>query len=37
MADPGEPFLFDPRFYTGEENNTPHPWVERAIMRALGR
>ena len=35
MADPGEPFLFDPRFYTGEENNTPHPWVERAIMRAL--
>ncbi len=35
MADPGEPFLFDPRFYTGEENTTPHPWVERAIMRAL--
>ena len=35
MADPGEPFLLDPRFYTGEENNTPHPWVERAIMRAL--
>ena len=35
MADPGEPFLFDPRFGTGEENSTPHPWVERAIMRAL--
>lgn len=35
MADPGEPFLFDPRFSTGEENNTPHPWVERAVMRAL--
>ncbi len=35
MADPGEPFLFDPRFGTGEENNTPIPWVERAIMRAL--
>ncbi len=31
MADPGEPFLSDP----GEENNTPYPWVERAIMRAL--
>ena len=35
MADPGEPFLYDPRLYTGEENNTPHPWVERAIMRAM--
>lgn len=35
MADPGEPFLFDPRFSTGEEINTPQPWVERAIMRAL--
>ena len=35
MADPGEPFLLDPRFYTGEETTTHHPWVERAIMRAL--
>lgn len=35
MADPGEPFLFDPRFYSGVEINVPHPWVERAIMRAM--
>jgi len=35
MADPGEPFLFDPRFGSGEEINVPQPWVERAIMRAM--
>ena len=28
MADPSEPFLFDPRFYTGQE-------AEQAIMQAL--
>lgn len=35
MADPSEPFLYDPRLSTGEESNTPHPWVERALMRAM--
>jgi len=35
MADPGKPFIFDPRLGSGVEINIPHPWVERAIMRAM--
>ncbi len=35
LADPGQPWIFDPRFYPGEPGGDPHIWVDRAVMRAL--